>query len=450
MESAKILLVDDDATFCELIGDILQFEGFNFTSAQTAHHALSLLTTHEYDLVLLDLDLPDLNGIDVLKQTRLSRPHLSVVIVSGQGTIKNAVEAVKLGAFDFIEKPLDAQRLLLTVRNTLQVGLLKQKQERSIEENFKHYGMIGNSEAIKKIFSLIDSLAATNSPVFITGESGTGKELVARAIHNNSNRSKAHFVSVNCAAIPETLIESELFGHEKGAFTDARASKKGFFQLAHQGTIFLDEVGDLSQNAQAKILRVLESGEIMPVGSEISTKVNVRILTATNKNIKKMVAEGKYREDLFYRIHVIPIHLPPLRERADDIIPLSNYFLKQSCETNNLDPKELLPDAHLILKNLPWKGNIRELKNFIEKLAVLTQTPRITSRIIQSLLTFPYTHIDTSKRETLRQARQAFEKTYIQMTLEAHNGNMTKAAESLEIERSHLYRKVEQLGIKIS
>ena len=448
MKSSKILLVDDDTTFCELIGDVLQFEGYKFSSAHNGKNALSKIASGNYDLLLLDLDLPDISGIDVLKEACLNRPNLPIVMVSGQGTIKYAVQAVKLGAHDFIEKPIDAQRLLLTVQNALEFSIMKYKNDRSNSENFERYGMIGNSEGIKKIFAFIDLLAPTNSPVFITGESGTGKELVARAIHKNGNRAKAPFISVNCAAIPETLIESELFGHEKGAFTDARSSKKGSFQIAHQGTIFLDEVGDLSQNAQAKILRILESGEIMPVGSETVAKVDVRVITATNKNLKNLINEGVYREDLFYRINVIPLQLPPLRERIDDIIPLSNYFLIQSCQTNILDPKELLPDAHLILKNLTWNGNVRELKNFIEKLAVLTPSQKITSRIVQSFTTFPLTHFDPTKKETLREAREAFEKTYILIALEEQDWNMTKTAEILDIERSHLYRKVEQLGIK--
>ena len=443
-----ILLVDDDLTFCELVGDILKFEGYDFTSAYDGKTALQLLQVNQFDLLLLDLDLPDIDGLAVLKQTLSLDLKIPIVMVSGKGNIKVAVEAVKLGAYDFIEKPIDAHRLLLTVKNTLEANLLKRIKNHTIEDNLKNYGMIGASEIMNKIFGLIDQLAPTNTPIFITGESGTGKELVARAIHNKSKRADAAFISVNCSAIPETLIESELFGHEKGAFTDAKHSKKGLFQSAHLGTIFLDEVGDLSQNAQAKILRVLESGEILPVGCETTKKVDARLISATNKNLEEMVSKGSYREDLFYRINVIPIHLIPLRERKDDIIPLSNYFLEQSCFINNLKPKQLLPDALFVLNNLQWKGNVRELKNIIEKLAILSPSPQITSRIVHNLLKFPNLDINTSQKETLRQAREAFEKTYILTVLKEQNWNMTKAAEILDIERSHLYRKVEQLGIK--
>jgi len=444
----NILLVDDDETFCELVGDILKFEGYGFTSAYDGNTALQLLKTNQFDLLLLDLDLPDIDGIKVLKQTLSLGLKIPIVMVSGKGNIKVAVEAVKSGAYDFIEKPIDAHRLLLTVKNTLEANLLKRIEKQKAEDNLKNYGMIGVSNIMNKIFALIDQLAPTNSPIFITGESGTGKELVARSIHHKSKRADAAFISVNCSAIPETLIESELFGYEKGAFTDARHSKKGLFQTAHQGTIFLDEVGDLSLNAQAKILRVLESGEILPVGSETSKKVDVRLISATNKNIEEMVATGLYREDLFYRINVIPVYLPPLREKKDDIDPLSKYFLEQSCQTNNLKSKKLLPQALLVLKNMNWKGNVRELKNIIEKLAILSPSQKITSHVVHSLLKFPYLDINTSQKETLKQAREAFEKAFIETVLHEQNWNMTKAAEILDIERSHLYRKVEQLGIK--
>ncbi len=448
MKNASLLIVDDDQTFNELTCDILKFEGFNVLSALNGQSALEILKSHLPDLILLDLSLPDISGIAVLKQVLLDNPGQAVVMVSGQGSIKKAVEAIQLGAHDFVEKPLDAQRLLITVRNTLETNFLKKRCETELQQNFQKYNMVGNSEAMNRTFSLIDALAPTNTSILITGESGTGKEMVARAIHKLSKRAKAPFIHVNCAAIPDSLIESELFGHEKGAFTDARACHKGFFQRAHSGTLFLDEIGDLSLNTQAKILLALETGRIIPIGGEKDEKVDIRIICATNKDIEIAVKKGDFREDLYYRINVVPIHLAPLSQRIDDIVPLANHFLHDYSNKNNIPLKELLPDAQSILKSLPWKGNIRELRNFIEKLVILSDSQRITARIVQNILSFPEINTESSSRETLREAREAFERSYIKIALEEQDWNISKTAETLGIERSHLYRKMEHLRIK--
>lgn len=445
MRNATVLVVDDDQTFRNLLSDILQFEGFNVLTAADGKQGLAMLKDKEIDLMLLDLVMPEIDGIQVLQQALVIKHDLAVVMVSGEGTIQRAVEAVKMGAHDFVEKPLDAQRALLTVRNTLEAKFLKHQQEQSVEDRVAQYGMIGESPAMKGLFTLIDTLGPTESPVIITGESGVGKELVAQAIHKQSHRTEKPFVQINCAAIPETLIETELFGHEKGAFTDARTTKNGVFQQAHGGTLFLDEIGDLSLNAQAKILVAIETGKVNRVGSEKTEIVNVRIITATNRDLQEMVRNKQFREDLYFRINVIPVHILPLRKRKDDILPLAKFFLDEVCKRNNLPAKHLLPDAQVILRNRPWEGNIRELKNFMEKLAILVEPVQVNSRIIQSLLGFSHLHLEKSTPETLREAREAFERSYIQMVIEENDGVMTKAAESLGIERTHLYRKMEAL-----
>lgn len=448
MEKSTILVVDDDQTLRDLLTDVLKFEGYEVVCAENGEKAINQLVTNDLDLVLLDLVLPDKDGIEVLKSALAEKPNLVIIMISGQGTIQKAVDAIKLGAYDFLEKPLDAQRVLVTVRNALEADTLRKQVQHSAEETLKRYGMIGNSKVLKRFYSMIDVLAPSNTAIMISGESGTGKELVARALHKNSKRAENPFIRVNCAAIQDTLVESELFGHEKGAFTDARTSKKGLFQMAHTGTLFLDEIADLSLQAQAKILLALESGEVLRVGAEKYEKVDVRIISASNKDIEKMVSERTFREDLFFRINVVPLYLPPLRDRKEDIIPLANHYLSESCRNNGLEPKELTPDAEVTLMNRKWGGNVRELKNFIEKLAILSESVRITSRIVNGVLQFPDLDGKPTSRETLRQARETFERSFILSALQEFNWNVTQTAEALGIERSHLYRKMEKFGIK--
>jgi two-component system nitrogen regulation response regulator NtrX len=450
MGKSKILVVDDDKTLRDLLADVLQFDGYDVLSAGEGGSALKTLESNrDIELMLLDLVLPDMDGTEVLQRTLATKPGITVVMISGHGSIERAVEATKLGAYDFLEKPLEARRVLITVRNALEASALRKQVQVSAGESLQRYGMIGESRALRRIFALIDVLAPTSMPVLITGKSGTGKELVARALHKNSKRAAAPFVRVNCAAIPDTLIESELFGHEKGAFTDARSVKSGLFQLAHTGTLFLDEIADLSLQAQAKVLLALERGEILRVGGEKYEQVDVRIISASNRNIEEMVTNGTFREDLFYRINVVPLHLPRLCDRPEDILPLARHFLSAACRSNDLEAKELLPDAQAVLTSQKWKGNVRELKNFMEKLAILSEQTRITGRIVDTVLHFPDLETTPTSRETLRQAREAFERSFILTTLRQLNWNITQTAEALGIERSHLYRKMEKLGIEV-
>ena len=448
MAAEHILIVDDDPLFCNLLSDVLAFEGFHVVTALDGAGAWAFIERQKPELLLLDLALPDTDGIQILQRVLHRYPDLGVVMISGQGSIQLAVEAVRLGAYDFIEKPVDAQRVLLTVRNSLQTTRLKRACRQTLEHNWQTYGMIGVSAAMQRVFSLIDALAQTNTPVLITGENGTGKELVAQALHNHSRRASAPFIQVNCAAIPDTLLESELFGHEKGAFTDARTSRKGKFLLAQSGTRFLDEIGDLSPQAQAKILLALEQGEISPLGSEHTERVDVRLLCATNQELPRMLAEKRFREDLYYRINVVPIHLSPLRERQEDIVPLAEHFLAHFCQLHGCEAKELISDAQAFLITQPWPGNVRELKNTMEKLVILAHGPRISARLIQNAMQFHPAADVPQARETLREAREAFERTFILATLREFHGSMTEAAAALDIDRSHLYRKMEQLGIK--
>ncbi len=449
MEEATILVVDDDPTFLELLTDVLQFENYTVHCASGGKAALDFLASTQPDLVLLDLSLPDIDGLEVLKRSLELYPGLAVVMISGQGTIKRAVEATRLGALDFLEKPIESQRVLLTVKNILTISLTRKAQVTSQQQALQKYGLIAASPEMQRITSLIDIVAATRIAVHISGESGTGKELVARALHFTSNRKNAPFVQVNCAAIPETLIESELFGYEKGAFTDARMRKKGYFQQADGGTLFLDEIGDLSLAAQAKILRALESNEVQRIGAEKPEKIDIRLITASNKNLQALVDEGAFRDDLYYRINGLPVRLLPLRERQADIFPLAQYFMQAACRDNNIPERYLGEDCKAFLHSQPWRGNARELKNFIEKIAVITESRRIDRRMLQLASTFPDLPESTrSTRETLRQARAAFERDYILATLNECNGNITKTAALLGIERTHLYKKMKDLGIK--
>ncbi len=448
MATDHILIVDDDPLFCNLLSDVLAFEGFHVVTALDGAGAWAFIERQKPDLLLLDLALPDSDGLQILQRVLRRYPDLSVVMISGQGSIQQAVEAVKAGAYDFIQKPVDAQRVLLTVRNCLQATRLKNTHRQTLEKNLAEYGMIGVSPAMQRVFGLIDALAPTQTPVLITGENGTGKELVAQALHRRSGRASGPFVQVNCAAIPDSLLESELFGHEKGAYTDARSSYKGKFLLAHAGTLFLDEIGDLALQAQAKILLALEHGEVSPLGSEQSERADVRLVCATNQNLPQMMADKRFREDLYYRINVFPIHLQPLRERQEDIVPLADHFLRQYCQIHGCERKELMSDAQAFLTTQPWPGNVRELKNAIEKLVILAPERRISARLAQNALQYLSGEAVPMARETLREAREAFERTFILATLREFHGNMTEAAAALDIDRSHLYRKMEQLGIR--
>lgn len=446
----KILIIDDNERWREVLADILSSENYEVLEAGEGEEGIKMAKENEINLILLDLRLPDIPENDefkVLKEIVGIKPSLPIVMISEFGTIEKAVLATKLGAYDFIEKPPNREKILLTVRNALE----KEKMEREItllkEEVFKRYRMIGVSKEMMNIFTLIEDVAPRKVSVLITGESGVGKELVARAIHNRSERKDKPFVKINCAAIPEGLIESELFGYEKGAFTDAKMQKKGKLELADGGTLFLDEIGDMSLSTQAKLLRVLEEGEFERLGSIDTLKVDVRVIAATNKNLEKEMAGGKFREDLFYRLNVISIHIPPLRERKEDIPVLADYFLSVACEENGIPKKTLASDAIEFLKSQTWKGNCRELKNLIERAAILIRTSEISFKDLIKVMETGYGPKASDVEKSLREARDEFERRYILELLSKYNGNLTKTAEVLKIHRAHLFRLMKRLGI---
>lgn len=444
-----ILIVDDDSNICESLKDILTFEGFGCVIAKDGKEALEIINQQKVDLMLLDIRLPRIDGMDVLKESIAEHSYLPVVMISGQGTIQLAVESTKLGAYDFLEKPLDAERVLITVRNALLTKKLRSERDELLSESQLRYRMIGTDAAMQEIYTLIDQAAKVDSKVLITGNPGTGKEIVARAIHYNSSRAGNPFIPVNCSAIPENLIESELFGHVKGAFTGAIADHSGKFQRASTGTLFLDEVGDMSLMMQAKLLRVIEENTIEPVGGDKSHKVSVRIICATNKDLRKEIKEGNFREDLYYRINVIPIFLPELKDRLNDIRPLSEFLLQQVCTNEGLPDKRFTENVWPLLMEYDWPGNIRELRNVIERATVLSNEILIDVPIIhQAMQDGPQKTPSPEHEKTLREARARFEKDFILKTLAAHEGKIQESASALGIQRSHLWKKMQIYVIK--
>ncbi len=448
----RILIVDDERKICEILKEILEKQGYQVDYALNGSQALTMVEQKAIDLVLLDIKMPDIDGIALLKKIKNINPDLSVVIISAFGTVPLAVEALKSGAEDFVEKPLEANRVLTTVKNTLEKIEYK-KQSRSFkDELLKGYRIIGESLAIKKVIQFIDRVALTNSAVLILGETGSGKELVARNIHMKSQRATKPFVKVNCAALPGELIESELFGYEKGAFTGAYTRKPGQFEIANQGTLFLDEIGDMSPVAQAKVLRAIEENEIQHLGSTTPIKIDIRLITATNQNLEELVKLKKFREDFYHRINVLTISVPPLRERREDIPILAEHFLRNFCFENNCALKNLTKKANQFLMRQDWPGNVRELKHFIEKMAVLIENTTIDVDNIKQIIdedrniarhTFSE---DTDNK--IEKAKDDFERNYIINVLDQTGWQIIKAAETLGIDRSTLFRKIKRLGIK--
>ena len=369
----RILIADDERAIRRALREIFEFEGYSVDEVENGEEALVALRKKEYDAIFCDIKMPHVDGMEVQAQMKLEGINVPMIMISGHGTVETAVQAIKNGAFDFIEKPLDLNRLLITLRNVKERGQLLSEtvQLKTTIRKFKGTSIIGESASIKGILAMIEKVAPSDARVLITGQNGSGKELVARALHDNSNRSKASFIEVNCAAIPSELIESELFGHEKGAFTSAVKDKKGKFELASGGTLFLDEIGDMSLSAQAKVLRALQENLIQRVGGEKDIKVDCRILAATNKDLRTEISEGRFREDLFHRLAVIPIHVPSLNDRKDDIPLLADYFLGKICDEHGIPQKQFLPDAYVALQSIDWTGNIRELRNIIERLIIL-------------------------------------------------------------------------------
>ncbi len=446
----RILIVDDDHSFCEILRNTLEYEDYIIGTANDGKTAIAKLSEKPYDIVLLDLNLPDMLGIKVLQNARKMEPPVQAVMISGEGTIHTAVEATKKGAYDFLEKPVDTDRLLLTVKNALDRGRLEMEKEQLLDRVKQHYMMIGTSSKMNEIHDLIQKAGATNSKVLIEGENGTGKELVARAIHHESSRAGQSFIAVNCAAIPETLIESELFGHKKGAFTGAIADKPGRFQMADGGTLFLDEIGDMSIMTQAKVLRALEENVMEMVGSGESISVDVRVIAATNKDLQKEMQNGNFREDLFFRLNVLNIKVPPLRERKEDIPLLVEHYVQFFCAEHGIKMKKITPKAMQHLTRHSWPGNVRELKNFIEKLVILITPSEILSEHINSILEDHTTSKPVVAEDlSLKEARESFERDYIQQKLAACDWNVTKAAKALGVPRTYLYKKMHMLGIEI-
>jgi two-component system nitrogen regulation response regulator NtrX len=443
----KILIVDDEAGIRESLSSILRDEHYFVEAVDSAEVALERIVADDYSVVLLDVWLPGMDGLEALSRIQaLAQPPL-VIIISGHGTIETAVRATKLGAFDFIEKPLSLEKIIVLVRNAIQQRRLQEENQLLRTELGHRYRIVGDSVPMKALRQQIAVTGPTNGRVLIYGESGTGKELVARSLHAASLRNKGPFVEVNCAAIPEELIESELFGHVKGSFTGASEDKIGKFAKADGGTLFLDEVGDMSLRTQSKVLRVLEEQRFERVGSNETTHVDVRVIAATNKNLEQEIVKGAFRQDLFYRLNVIPFFVPPLRDRKEDIPVLARYFLAEFSAEYGKKTRELTDAAMEILLRYPWSGNVRELRNLVERLVIVCPQTRIEPHHLPPELFRGVAESPQQPYSTLHEARSAYEREFILRKLQEHRWNMTQTASALGLERSHLYRKMKSLGI---
>ena len=448
-----ILVVDDEESICQSLKAILSDEGYQVLVAGSGEEAVKIVEEEMPQLVLLDIWLPGMDGLETLKAIKKINPDVLVIIMSGHGTIETAVRATKLGAFDFIEKPLSLDKIIILVNNAINLIHLNEENALLKQKVSHQYELTGQSALITELKEMISIVAPTNAWILIMGENGTGKELVARSIHHLSLRSHKDIVEVNCAAIPEELIESELFGHEKGAFTGATEKKRGKFDLAHEGTIFLDEVADMSLKAQAKILRILQEKKFERVGGNKLIDLDVRVLAATNKDLEEEMKEGRFRQDLFYRLHVIPLVVPPLRERKEDIKPLAERFLLDFTIREGLEPKKLTDDALALLMKHDWPGNVRELKNIIERLIILTPSDEITAKDIPLLNIKEERDMDSGTEsvmvDSLKDAKMDFERQFIIKKLEENEGNVSKTAEAIGLERSHLHKKLKSLKVAV-
>ena len=443
----SILIVDDESGIRESLGALLREEGFETSEVSSAEECLALLEERHFDLVLLDVWLPKMDGLEALDRIQSRDDAPMAVMISGHGNIETAVRATKLGAFDFVEKPLSIEKISLVLRNAVEYLRLETENRRLRAELEERHQILGVSIPMKALRQQIALTAPTNGRVLIYGESGTGKELVARALHDSSSRSTMPFVEVNCAAIPEELIESELFGHRKGSFTGASEDKTGKFQKADAGTLFLDEVGDMSLKTQAKVLRVLEEQRVEPIGSSQPVTVDVRVIAATNKKLDEEIARNQFREDLFYRLNVIPFYVPALRERTEDVPILARHFLGEFCQEYGRKPKEFSPAALDVLMGYPWPGNVRELKNLVERLVIICPSTRIEPHHLPPEVFRGASKSPQKPYESLHEARSAYEREFVLRKLEENRWNMTRAAHALGLERSHLYRKMRSLGI---
>ena len=445
----SILVVDDEKSVRDSLKMVLEFESYEVQFAENGQEALRLVAAARVDLVLLDVKMAGMDGLEVLQHLREKSSDLPVIMISGHGTIETAVEATKLGAFDFLPKPLDRDKLLVTIRNALQVAKLAEDYRKLRESVEGKWQILGESGKIKEILAVIERVAPTDVRVLITGENGTGKELVARALQRFSKRGNKPFVEVNCAAIPSELIESELFGHEKGSFTGATSQRIGKFEQADGGTLFLDEIGDMSFRAQAKVLRALEEGTIERVGGTKVISVNVRVIAATNKNLDEEIKKGNFRDDLYHRLRVIPVHVPPLRERREDIPLLVKAFVDDVCMRNGMARKTVTEEALRRLSMMEWRGNVRELKNTVERLVILSPGTTIDISLLDASVSGGRSESDdlVGKGGTFQEFKERAEAAFIQRQLEIHRWNISKTAEALDIQRSHLYTKMKRYGL---
>jgi len=446
----RLLVIDDEPDIRKTLKMTLEYEGYEVLTASSGNEGLERARVDRPDAILLDIKMPGLDGLEVLERLKGQPGDSAVLMISGHGDIADAVKATRLGAIDFLEKPLEQERLSLAIRNALEQRRLKSEVAQLRKADESRFELVGASRAMAALRGVIQSAAPTNATVLITGESGTGKELVARALHKESPRAETTFIKVNCAAIPEDLIESELFGHERGSFTGASGRQIGKFVQADKGTIFLDEIGDMSARTQAKVLRVLETGEVEPVGAARVIVVNVRVIAATNKDLAAEIRKGTFREDLYFRLKVIPITLPPLRERPEDIPGLIGHFIAMYARENNLKPKSLTAAAIAALSRMPWKGNVRELRNTVERILIMTPKETIDASDLPGEATegaggsgMPA----PAAFATLREFKEVAEKAFIISKLEANDWNISKTAKEIDTPRSNLYKKLEQYGL---
>jgi two-component system, NtrC family, nitrogen regulation response regulator NtrX len=448
MMADAILIVDDERGIRDTLRGVLEDEGFSVTTAKTGEECLELAAEKHFACILLDIWLGDgIDGLQTLERLRDEGNDASVVMISGHGNIEAAVKSTKLGAFDFIEKPLSIERTVVTVRNAVKRRELERANRQMQVELAEKYMMVGESVTMRALRKQIAIVAPSDGRVLISGESGTGKELVARSIHNQSKRRNAPFVEINSAAIPDELVESELFGHAKGAFSGAMAAKKGKFEIADGATLFLDEIGDMAPRVQAKMLRVLEEQRFEPVGSNKSISVDVRVISATNKPLDSLIENGNFRPDLFYRLNVIPFQVPPLRERREDVPLLVDHFNRKFSTDYGKGPKQFSADAIDKLQNYSWPGNVRELKNLVERIVIMSPKARVDTSDMPELGSIAEVPASSFRFQSFKEATDAYQREFIQHKLALHGGNVAQAAAEMGVDRSHLYRRMRNLGI---
>jgi two-component system, NtrC family, nitrogen regulation response regulator NtrX len=454
--SATILIVDDEESILKSLGGILEDEGYKTLCAGDGLEALAIAEREKPDLVMLDIWMPRMEGLETLQRLKQLYPGLIVIMMSGHGTIETAVKSTKMGAYDFIEKPLSLEKVIVAVNNALGVDRLRQENASLRGLVLQDHEIIGSSQQMTRLQEQIRLVAPTTASVLVTGENGAGKELMARSIHYSSPRRDKPFYEINCTAIPEELIESELFGHEKGAFAGAVTQKKGKFDLADGGTIFFGEIGDMSLKTQAKVLRLLQERKFERVGGMRTIEVDVRVIAATNRVLEEEIRSGNFREDLFYRLNVVPLHIPPLRERRGDIPVLADHFVSLFSRREGRETKVITPEAMVLMKSYDWPGNVRELKNIVERLVIMTPGKAISDQYLPDYIStkgareYGFSRLDSvHDLISLREAREEFEKEFIIQKLEENDWNISKTAEAIELERSNLHRKIKSYGINL-